>query len=141
MMFYASMGLTIAAGLLYHFASKSIPKTVNPILSIIVTYLMAIALSLIILPFYPAKTPIVESGKQLNWASFAVGIAIVGIEIGFLLAYRAGWNISLGAVTSNVAIMIILVPAGALIFKEHLSVVNMIGLLFCILGLILVTLK
>jgi len=41
----------------------------------------------------------------LNWTSFALAFAIAGVEIGFLLAYRAGWNISLGAIASNVAIV------------------------------------
>ena len=42
--------------------------------------------------------------KELNWASYALGLVVVLLEVGFLLAYRAGWKISLAAVYSNVAV-------------------------------------
>ena len=139
--FYFTMALTVFSNLLYHISQKSIPNNINPMFSIIVTYITAIVLSIIIFPFYPAETNIGYSFKKLNWASFAVGVSIVGVEIGFLLAYRAGWNISLGAVVSNVAVTLLLIPAGILLFKERLSIANVTGIIFCIIGLILVSKK
>ena len=59
-------------------------------------------------------------------------------ELGFLLAYRSGWRISVAAVATNVAVTLLLVPIGIVIFKDHLSLRNVIGLIFCVLGLVLV---
>lgn len=137
-MFYFSMILTVFSNLLYHLSQKSIPKGVNPMVSILATYVTAIALSAIVLLFYPSAMGIAESFQKLNWASIGVGVAIVGVEIGFLLAYRAGWNISLGAVASNVAVTILLIPIGVVAFHESLSARNVVGIGLCIAGLLLI---
>ena len=76
--------------------------------------------------------------RQVNWASFALALAIVGLEIGFLLAYRAGWNIALTAAVSNVAVTLLLIPVGLLLFKEKVSLVNIFGVILCVAGLVLV---
>jgi len=76
--------------------------------------------------------------KLSNWAVFTLGVAAALIELGFLLAYRAGWKISMAAVATNAAAAIALVPIGILAFKDQLSVRNILGLLFCVLGLVLV---
>ncbi len=137
-LFYVAISLTIISNVFYHIFQKSIPDNINPIISLIITYITAIILSLAILPFYPDKLDCVNSIKNLNWASIALGVAIVGLEMGFLLAYRVGWNISIAAVFSNVAVAIVLIPMGLLFFKEHLSIGNVIGICFCIIGLILI---
>ena len=64
--------------------------------------------------------------------------AAASIEIGFLLAYRAGWKIGIAAVATNVAVTAMLIPIGILVFKDHLSLRNILGLVFCVLGLVLV---
>ena len=87
---------------------------------------------------YPGKKTIVESLRESNWAVFILGLAAASIELGFLLAYRASWRISLAAVATNVTVTILLVPIGVMIFKDHLSLRNILGLVFCILGLVLV---
>jgi uncharacterized membrane protein len=76
--------------------------------------------------------------KESNWAVVVVGAAAACIEIGFLLAYRSGWRISVAAVATNVAVTLMLVPIGIIIFKDHLSLRNIVGLIFCVLGLVLV---
>ena len=60
------------------------------------------------------------------------------IELGFLLAYRTGWRISIAAVATNAAAAVVLIPVGLFVFKDHLSLRNVIGLIFCIVGLALV---
>ena len=140
-LFYFSMALTILSGALYHVFQKLTPGNVHPMLALVITYVTAIVICLVLLPLYPSKTGIVESLRQLNWASFALALAIVGLEIGFLLAYRAGWNISLGAIVSNVAVTIVLVPIGLLLFKERISLVNFIGIVICIAGLVMINHK
>jgi drug/metabolite transporter (DMT)-like permease len=137
-MFYFSMLLTVLSNLLYHLSQKAIPRSVNPMVSILATYATAIVLSSIVLLFYPSPMGIAESLKKLNWSSVGVGVAIVGVEIGFLLAYRAGWNISLGAVASNVAVTILLVPVGIAAFHESLSARNSVGIALCVVGLLLI---
>ena len=76
-----------------------------------------------------------QAFQKLNWVSFALGLAIAGVEIATLLAYRAGWELSLLAVIVNVLASIVLVTIGVIIFKEKLTVVNVLGIFVCIVGL------
>jgi uncharacterized membrane protein len=140
-LYYFALGLTIIANLFYHFSQKYTPQNVNPIVSLIITYAAAIIFCLIILPFYPGGESLMASVRKVNWASFTLAIAIVGLELGYLLAYRAGWEVSLAALVSNVIFTVLVIPIGLLWMQETLSLVNVIGILLCIGGLVLVNLK
>ncbi len=140
-LYYFAIGLTIVANLFYHFSQKYTPSNVNPIVSLIITYAAAIAFCLIILPFYPGGESLMASVRKVNWASITLAIAIVGLELGYLLAYRAGWEISLAALVSNVTFTLLVIPVGVLWMQETLSLINTIGIFLCIGGLVLVNMK
>jgi len=80
--YYFGIGLTIVSNILYHVFQKSIPGNVNPIISLIVTYLTAALACILILPFFPGQTGFQLALKQINWASIALGFAIIGLEAG-----------------------------------------------------------
>jgi len=48
-------------------------------------------------PPKPDATTLAEV-RQLNWASYLLAFSIVGLEVGFLLVYRSGWNLGIAAV-------------------------------------------
>ena len=79
--------------------------------------------------------------KPLNWASIGLAIAIVGIEFGFLLTYRAGWNLGIAAVLTNVIASLILVPVAIFLFKDKISWMNILGILVCLAGLVMLNWK
>ncbi len=134
-LFYISIALTILSSVLYHFSQKQIPARADPIVSVIVTYLVALVLCLILLYFVPPQGGVLASIRTLNWSTYALALSIVGLETGFLLVYRSGWNIGLAAVLVNVAASLILVPVALLYFKNSLNWVNVIGILICLAGL------
>lgn len=140
-MYYLSFSIAVLASVLYHVFQKQISPGVNPVISLLTTYVTAMVLTLPLLVFFPLQIRLQESLHKINWASFALGAAIVGLEIGFLLAYRAGWNLSLAGIAANVAAALILLPVGLVIFKEHASPLNILGVFICIVGLILVNHK
>ena len=137
-LFYASMGLTIISNAAYHVLQKVTPGGVNPMLSLAITYALALLVCLALLPLFPLQTGLATSIRQLSWTSYALALPIAGLEIGFLLAYRAGWNISLGALVSNVVVAMLLLPVGLLVFKERISGTNAIGIVVCLVGLALI---
>ncbi len=136
-MYYISFLLVIAGNVLYHLSQKSIPKGLNPAFSVTVSYIVALALSAALYPFLSSQ-PVRESARQLNWASVGVGVSAVAIEFGFLLVYRAGWNISIASAMASAAIAVVLIPIGILLYRERLSATNVVGLLLCLAGLVLV---
>ena len=140
-LFYFSITLAICSSALYHYSAKSTPADVNFSVSLIVTYLVALGIVLLSIFFFPTKNGLVAEMRQLNWASFLLAIAIVGIEFGFLLVYRSGWNLGIAAVLVNVVASLILVPVAIYVFKDKLNWVNIVGILVCLVGLVMLNWK
>jgi drug/metabolite transporter (DMT)-like permease len=137
-MFLCAILLAVAGNVLYHVAQKSVPRGVDALLSTLVTYGSAFAVTAILAAFWPGRPGLREGLRELNWTSFAAGASIVAIEVGFLLAYRAGWNVSLASLTMNVLLAVILVPVGLVVFRERLTAANVLGLALCVTGLVLI---
>jgi drug/metabolite transporter (DMT)-like permease len=140
-LFYFSITLAILSSALYHFVAKSTPSNVNFTVSLLVTYAVAFIVVLLTFVFFPIKNGLVFELKQLNWASIGLAIAVVGIEFGFLLTYRAGWQLGIAAVLVNVVASLILVPVAIFIFKDKISWVNILGILVCLVGLVMLNWK
>ena len=140
-LFYFSITLAIASSALYHFVAKSTPANVNFTVSLLVTYAVAFVVTLLGFIFFPATNGIAAELRQLNWASIALAVAVVGIEFGFLLTYRSGWNLGIAAVLVNVVASLILVPVAMFVFKDKISWVNILGILVCLAGLVMLNWK
>jgi uncharacterized membrane protein len=136
--YYFPFVLTVAGMLFYHIAQKSIPNDMNPFLVTILAYAVGITLCAAGALAYPSRKPLVESLKESNWAVVTLGAAAALIELGFLLAYRGGWRISVAAVATNAAATVMLIPIGVIIFRDHLSLRNFLGLAFCVVCLVLI---
>jgi len=136
-MYLFAILLAILGTVLYHLFQKITPADVHPMVTFVVTYATSTILSIMLIPLFPISTSLVVTIKKVNWVSIALGIAIVGVEVGYLLAYRAGWRISLGAIVSNVVVAVLLVPIGILLFREKLSTVNYVGIVLCVAGLVM----
>jgi uncharacterized membrane protein len=136
--FYAPLLLAVGGMLFYHLAQKSIPQSINPFYATMIAYAVGIVVCGICALMLPGNKSFATSVRQSNWAVFVVGAAAACIEVGFLLAYRLGWKISIAAVATNVAVTILLIPIGLLVFKDHLSPRNILGLALCMVGLVLV---
>ena len=137
MLFYLPIVLTALATTLYHVAQKSIVPGVHPMVSLVVTYATSLVACLAAIPFAPGGAVFIRSLKELNWATYVVGLSIVGVELAILLAYRAGWRISLASVIANVTTALLLVLIGVLGYREHLAARHVVGLLMCLGGLVL----
>jgi drug/metabolite transporter (DMT)-like permease len=140
-LFYFSITLAICSSALYHFTAKSTPSNVNFTVSLLVTYAVAFFVTLFGFFFFPATDGVKTELVKLNWASIGLAIAIVGIEYGFLLTYRAGWNLGIAAVLVNVVASLVLLPIAIFLFKDKISWVNILGILVCFVGLVMLNWK
>ena len=127
--------LIVASVLLYHLAQKNMPKDANPLVAFAVAYVVAITVCFAVL----LATGDIRKGPELlrnqNWLPVVLlGISAIGVELGFLYAYRTGWNISTTAVTTGAFITISLAIIGVFWFKEQLSVLNVVGIGLCLVG-------
>ncbi len=139
--FYLPIALTIVSNIFYHVFQRVTPTGANPFLALTITYLTAAAVCALLLGVERPGIPLVQALAKVNWISVALGVAIVGLELGFLLAYRAGWRISLAALVSNSLVSLSLIPIGLIFFREKLSPLNLIGIVVCVIGLAMINFR
>jgi uncharacterized membrane protein len=140
MILILTASLAALSTVLYNLLQKLTPAQINPALALSVTYGVAMAVTLMLFLVYPAGS-LGLAFQKLNWVSFALGLAIAGVEIGTLLAYRAGWQVSLLGIMVNVVASLALVLIGVIFFKEKLTMINVIGILICVAGLVMVNIR
>jgi len=140
-MYIFSIILIVASNVMYNICQKSTPERANPFVALLVTYATAIVMTSVTLIFYRPEKSLIESIKQLNWTSIVLGISIIGLELGYLLAYRAGWNISVGSLVANIILALMLIPIGVMLYHEKFEPNKIIGSVLCIIGLILINKK
>jgi uncharacterized membrane protein len=136
-MFWFAILLTIVSNVFYHIFQKITPQDANPVLALAISYLVAGLVCMVLLMFFPLEAGVRQSLTQLNWATVGLAFTLVGLELGFLLAYRSGWNISLAGLASNATVSVLLLPVGLLVFKEQLSRINLTGVVVTVIGLVL----
>jgi uncharacterized membrane protein len=135
--FYLPFVLVVGGNILYHVSQRSVPKTANPLATMMVAYAVGLLICAAGSPFYPSEKSFLGSLRESNWTAVVIGVGVAAVEIGFLLTYRAGWRISVAPVAASVAVALALVPVGVALFGEHLSYRNALGVALCIAGLIL----
>ena len=65
----------------------------------------------------------------------ALGVSIVGLEVGFIFAYKAGWPVSTAATVQSAFLAIALMVAGLLFFHEAITWNKVVGIVICLIGL------
>jgi drug/metabolite transporter (DMT)-like permease len=137
MMFYISALVAILGGVGYQFFVKRVPVALNTPVNVIAVYIAVIALCIILLPLFPLEGGLRNHIKQLSWLQLALAVSVVMIELGFLLMYRYGWNLSTGNLITGVFINVALVVIGIGLLSEKLNTVNLVGIALSILGVAL----
>lgn len=130
--------LAILSTVGYHLVLKLTPAGVSPVLSLLVTYAFVTLLFGAILAFAPGSFEWRQELRQLNWTALALALVIVGLDVAFLMMYRGGFEVSLGALVTQSAAALVLLAVGVAVFRERLTAANAIGLLLCLVGLWLV---
>ncbi len=137
-MAWFAIALVLLGNVAYHLGLRVIPRGANPAVATLAAYLVATVATAATLPFLARGVPLGPAWRTLNWSTVVVGVAIVGIEMGYLLAYRAGWTLGTASVTANVSLAVVLLGIGTLAFREPWSPARAIGVGFCVIGLWLV---
>ena len=129
--------VVVAANTIYNISAKSTPANINSFASLSVTYLVAMVCSIIMYFATSEEKNIIQELSKANWTTYALGVAIVGLEFGFLCIYRAGWKISTANLFTGITLACVLLMVGFLLYKEAISLRQILGMGVCIIGLIL----
>jgi drug/metabolite transporter (DMT)-like permease len=130
------VALIVLSNTMYQVCAKSVPDKMDPMASLTVTYLIGAVLSGG-LYFMLGGRSLMQEYHRLNWAPLALGIAIVGLEVGSIFAYRAGWQVSTKYVMQSAFISVALLVIGYLAYHEALSWSKVLGMAICLAGLFL----
>ena len=134
---YWPIALAVFADVFYQICSKSTPVSLNPFASLTITYLVGAALSALIF-FMTGGGNLLAEWKEINWTTFVLGLAIVGLEAGSICMYRLGWNMNTGYIVKALILGIVLIGVGYFLYKEQLTMTKAAGILVCLFGLFLI---
>jgi drug/metabolite transporter (DMT)-like permease len=135
---YLAITLTASSTVLYHLIQKSTPSEVNPMISLLISYLTAAIMCVALFPFFSKGVALSEQLHRINWASFALGAAVLGIEVGYLYAYRVGGNISTTNLMSSALAIVTLLAIGYLFYHDQITAGKIAGIVLCMAGIFLI---
>jgi drug/metabolite transporter (DMT)-like permease len=135
MSYICPMVLLVVSNTVYQLCAKSVPKGINPFASLIVTYLIGAAASLVLYFVLGSDGNLLKEYGKLNWAPFVLGIVIVGLEAGWIYAYKAGWQVSVASIVQSSFLAVALLLVGFFLYHEALTASKAAGILICMIGL------
>ena len=131
--------VVVGANTLYNICAKSVPEEINSYASLVITYGVAAVCSLVMYVITAEQKSLAAELSRANWTSWALGIAVVGLEFGFICLYRAGWKVSVGHLTTSALLSCVLLAVGVLGYRETVSLRQILGIVICGTGLVLMT--
>lgn len=132
------IALVVVSNIVYQICAKSVPGTINPLASLTVTYLVGAVVSGILYFLLNKDADLIQEYKHLNWAPFVLGIVIVGLEVGFIYAYKIGWTVSTASVVQSAFLAVALIVVGALLYRESITWNKVVGIVICLIGLVFI---
>jgi len=129
------LGVATVGNAVYHLAQKSVPASANPMVALMGAYLVAFAAAAAAAPLFGLPAASGWRAQMFSAPVLWLGAGVFLIEIGFLLAYRAGGGLQWSGVAVNTASAVLLVPVALLFFRESFSPVRGAGLALCLGGL------
>ncbi len=133
--------IVVLSNTFYNICTKSTPSNVNAFGTLMLTYITAAVLTGIIFLFLVKPENAIVELSKVNWTSIVLGIAIVGLELGYIFMYRSGWKVSSGALVANICLAIALLFVGAILYGENINVKQVLGIFICIAGLFLINMS
>ena len=130
--------VVVGANTIYNISAKSTPNNVNSFASLAISYAIGMALSLVMFFITSENKNLIAELSKTNWTALALGVAIVALEFGYVCLYRAGWNISVGTLVANISLACVLLVVGILLYKETVSIKQIIGMVISAIGLFLI---
>ena len=139
-MIFLPIMIAVAANVFYHVASKSIPAEQNAFMGLVVNYATALFVSAILFFLMPHEKILIEAARS-NWACILMGLSITGVEVGFVMIYRAGGELSTASLVVNILIALAMLFVGGFFYHEQISLRKIFGAVLCLAGVALLSLK
>lgn len=113
----------------------------NPFASLTITYVVGAIASLIMYFILNKDGNLIQEYQKTNWAPFVLGLVIVGLEVGYIYAYKAGWPVNIAQIVQAAVLAVILIFVGFMLYKESITWNKIVGIIVCLAGLGLINMK
>ena len=130
------IALVVLSNTVYQICAKEVPAGMNAFASLTVTYLVGALASGVLFFVTGNGAGMLQEYGRLNWAPVALGLAVVGLETGWIYAYKAGWPVSTGFLTQSAFLAVVLLCLGYFLFHETISWSKILGAIICMIGLV-----
>ena len=132
---YLPFVVIVTANTFYHICAKSLPEGMSPYAALAITYAVgAIVCVVALLLTGGGQSSFAELAKT-NWAPIVLGVCVVGLELGSILMYQAGWQVNTGFMISSTLCSAALIVVGMLAFGEPITPTKVLGVVICLVGL------
>jgi len=136
--FFLPVFAIVFSNIVYDISAKLFPGQLNAQAGLAIVYAIAAGVSLLLFVLTSKNTSFSKELKKINWATFSLALGCTGIDLGYVLLFRAGWDISFGSLACNIFLAITLILVGTLFYKEKLTKDHLAGITLCLAGLILI---
>ena len=130
--------IVVGANTIYNISTKSTPSDVNAFASLAISYFIAMLGSVVMFFLTSDSKNLLMEISKTNWSALALGIAIVGLEFGYICIYRAGWKIGVASLVANISLACVLLLVGLFVYKEVITLKQLLGMGICAIGLMLI---
>lgn len=135
------IALVLLSNTAYQICTKSVPGNASPFAALTLTYIVGAIFSTVMhLIIHPTASLIKEFAK-MNWAPYVLGLVIVGLEVGWIYAYKVGWQVSTGSIVQSAFLAVILIVVGLFLYHEPITWNKLVGIGICLVGLVFINMK
>ncbi len=135
--YLGSITLVVVSLVAYQLAQRSVSARGNPWAPLFAAYVVGAAICAAAL-LYSSRSVVAEV-RGLSLGSVALGLAVVGIEFGYLQAHRAGWNLATVGLVGSAGGSLVLALLMVFVLHGTLTARQVIGIGVCFVGLALLT--
>ena len=125
----------ILSNIVYQICAKGVPKDMDAMASMTITYLVGAVCSAIMYFVMNKNGNLLQEYAKMNWAPFFLGVSVVGLEVGFIYAYKNGWAVSTASLVQSAFLAVALIIVGAVLYREAITANKVIGIVICLIGL------
>ncbi len=135
MSYIGPLAIIVLANTFYQVCAKGIPSSMDPFASMTITYFVGTICSTILYFIVNRNGNLLTEYSKSNWAPALLGLCIVGLEVGFIYAYKVGWQVSTLSIVQSAFVAGVLIFVGWLLYHEAISWSKIIGIVICLIGL------
>ena len=135
------IALVVFSNVVYQICAKSVPHEMHPFASLTVTYTVSALVCLVLFFVLNRGGHLFREYAKLNWAPIVFGVVLVGLEVGFIYAYKAGWPVSTAQTVQSAVLAVALLLVGFLLYREPLRWNKVVGVAICLVGLVFINIQ